>query len=165
MTDNENHKSYNSFDANGYHFIVLDANFDQLGEDHFYLEGADWQNTNIPTDQLNWLEKDLTSMDYPTIVFCHHPLYCYERDGFVFHISNYTEVQAALEDSKKAIGISGPRARTKYCAEINGIHYVTLLGMVDFEGLENNAFTKVSVSNNRSEITGFARSQSASVDV
>lgn len=164
-TSIESGKSYYSFDANNYHFVVLDANYDENGNDHFYLEGADWQNTNIPKEQLTWLEKDLTATNFPTVVFCHHPLYLFERDGNRYHVQNYRAVQSILETSRKVHLVFQGHVHESNIKKINGIHYITLLGMVDYEGLDNNAFNIVSLQDNECDIKGYARSKSQSLKV
>ena len=62
-----------SLSKNGFQFIVLDANYHPDGRPHFYLEGADWQDIGIPTEQLTWLSEVLSSSELPVLVFCHHP--------------------------------------------------------------------------------------------
>lgn len=152
-------KGYYSYDLKGYHFVVLDANFDEHGNDHFYLEGADWQNTHIPDDQLAWLRADLMATTKPTLVFCHHPLYFFECNEHIYHIQNYKIVQSLLEDSKKVQMVFQGHVHERNVKEINGIQYVTLLGMVDYDGLDNNAFSIVSLKKDLCKMTGYARSQ------
>jgi alkaline phosphatase len=156
-SDITHQNSYYSYDCNGYHFVVLDANYDQFGKDHFYAEGADWQDTNIPEDQLKWLEHDLAFTSYPTIVFCHHPLFEFYRGGHKYHINNYKSIQHLLESSNKVIAVFQGHVHEERIKTINGIHYITQLGMVDFEGLENNSFSIVEIDKKQIRITGYKR--------
>ena len=64
---------YYSFDSKGLHFIVLDANYQVDGSD--YNRGDfNWTDTNIPSRELDWLEKDLASTSRQVIVFVHQQL-------------------------------------------------------------------------------------------
>ena len=135
-----NNESFYAFTKNGIQFIVLDANFYEDGRDHFYLEGANWQDTRIPPKQVQWLEKTLAGTDIPAIVFCHHPLYEFQRHDSIYHVQNYTEVQKVLEQSGKVMAVFQGHTHAESHELINGIHYLTLLAMVDQSGPENNAY-------------------------
>lgn len=153
-------KSYYSFDVNGIHFVVLDANFDAEGNDHFFKEGGDWQDTNITTPQLNWLKEDLKTTPFPTVVFCHHPLFKYPSKKYKYHINNYEEVQRILEDSGKVLGVFQGHVHDEKFVEQKGIHYITQFGMVDYSGLENNCFSLVEIDEKEIRIHGYKRSTS-----
>lgn len=158
-------KSYYSFDSKGLHFIVLDANFDNDGKDHYFKGGSDWQNTNIPENQLDWLKEDLNTTTFPTIIFCHHPLIKFERDGYIFHVGNYPKVQNLLERSGKVLAVFHGHVHEESYHTINGIHYITQAAMVDYQGLENNAFYIASIEKGRIEIKGFKRASDITVEV
>ncbi|MBU2915724.1 metallophosphoesterase family protein [Reichenbachiella agariperforans] len=149
--------SYYSFDLGGVHFVVLDANYHADGRDHFYAEGANWQDTNIPQSQLRWLETDLNRGTLPIIVFCHHPLYEYYSGDHKYHVNNYQEVQQLMETSGKVMAVFHGHVHREGHQQINGIHYFTQLGMVDYSGLENNSFSIVEISKRQMEIIGFKR--------
>lgn len=150
-------KSYYSFNNSGFHFVVLDGNYDSLGKDHFYKNGADWQDVNIPKQQLEWLQKDLAENKLPTIVFCHHTLFEFTRGEHHYHVKNYTEVQRILENSKNVISVFQGHVHEESHAKINNIHYITQLGMVDYSGLENNSFAVVEIDENAIKINGYKR--------
>jgi alkaline phosphatase len=40
---------------------------------------------------------------------------------------------------------------------VNGIQYISQFGMVDYEGLENNSFAIVSLTENQMKIDGYKR--------
>ncbi|AUP80564.1 metallophosphoesterase family protein [Flavivirga eckloniae] len=151
------HKSYYSFNQSGFHIVVLDANFDKQGNNHFFKEGADWQDTNIPKIQLDWLKQDLATNDLPVIVFCHHPLFEYFRAGKKYHINNYSEVQLILKNSAKVVGVFQGHVHEEKYKEHKGMHFITQLGMVDYSGLENNSFSIVEIDENSIVINGFKR--------
>lgn len=153
-------KSYYSFNKNGFHFIILDGNHTKEGKDHFYKLGQDWQDTNLGVEQLNWLRKDLESNELPVIVFCHHPLYEFFRGNHKYHVNDYLEAQKLFENSEKVIAVFQGHVHAENHQKINGIHYLTLLGMVDYEGLDNNSFTLLEVSQHQLILKGYKRSHS-----
>ena len=153
-------RSYYSFDFGSTHFVVLDANYHKDGRDQFFKEGADWQDTNIPRGQLDWLEKDLAQTKNATIVFCHHPLHKYRRDGHKFEVNNYQEVQRIMKDSGKIQAVFQGHVHEEKFVEIDGIHYISQLAMVDYSGLENSSFSLVEVDEREMAIHGYRRSGS-----
>ena len=153
-----------SFDCKNIHFIVLDANYDKNGKDHYYKAGADWQDTHIPPEQLEWLRSDLDATVLPTIVFCHHPLVEFQRDGYTFHVGNFIEVQGTLEKSGKVTAVFHGHVHEETYREVNDIHYITQAAMVDHEGLENNAYSIASIGSGNIRIKGFKRSTSRIVE-
>lgn len=150
-------QSYYSFDSKGFHFIVLDANFDENYEDQFYKKGANWQDTRIPPEQLEWLKEDLQKNNLPTVIFCHHPLFEYFRKDAKFHVNNYEEVQHILEESTKVLAVFQGHVHEEKFIQQNGIHYITQLGMVDFSGLEQNSFAIVEIDSHQIKIDGYKR--------
>lgn len=153
-------RSYYSFDAKGYHFIVLDANFESDGNDHFYAEGADWEDTNITSEQLEWLRDDLEENAKPTVIFCHHPLFEYVREGNKYHVNNYQEVQQIFTQHGHVLAVFQGHVHEEKIRTINGVHYVTQLGMVDFDGLENNSFALIEIVDDKITINGYKRTSS-----
>ncbi|MFC4097870.1 metallophosphoesterase family protein [Euzebyella saccharophila] len=153
-------KGYYSFDRNGFHFIVLDGNHTKEGRDHFYKLGQDWQDTNLGREQLDWLKKDLESNTLPVMVFCHHPLYEFFRDEHKYHVNDYLKAQKLFEASGKVLAVFQGHVHAEDHISKNGIHYLTVLGMVDFEGLENNSFSVVEIKGNKLKLKGYKRSSS-----
>lgn len=153
-----NTDSYYQFISNDIQFIVLDANFDKDGRDHFYLEGANWQDIRVPKPEVKWLKKVLKKNKRPTIVFCHHPLFEYQKDDHTYHIQNYKEIQQVLEKSDQVLAVFQGHTHEERHQVINGIHYLTFLGMVDYSGIENNAYAIVELySDARMEVIGYRR--------
>ena len=152
-----NTRSYYSFDSNLYHFVVLDANYHDDGQDHFYKDGVDWQKTNIPQAQIEWLKDDLERSKYPTVVFCHHPLYNYHRGEETMYVGNYLQAQTVMEASAKVVAVFQGHVHQEDYHKLNGIHYLTQFGMVDYSGLENNSFAIVEVDGSNIEVLGYKR--------
>ena len=150
-------KSYYSFDKNNCHFIVLDANYDEKGKDHFFKEGGDWQDANIPEEQLIWLQKDLENSNFPTVVFCHHLLFEFFKDGYKYHVNAFKNIQQILERSKKVIAVFQGHVHAEIFKEINGIYYVTQNAMVDFIGEENSCYSIVEIGPDDIRIKGYKR--------
>ncbi|GAF68850.1 unnamed protein product, partial [marine sediment metagenome] len=64
--------TYGSFDVDGYHFVILDAQYNKKGED---FSEAFWVvQGNVPQAQLDWLREDLSTTDKSTVVCIHQPL-------------------------------------------------------------------------------------------
>ena len=140
---------------------MLDANYDAEGTDHFFAEGSDWENANIPEEELAWLREDLAQNKKPTVVFCHHPLYEFYKEGSKFHGTNFAEVQQMLQKSSWVVACLHGHVHKEDVSIINGVTYITRLGIVDFEGVENNAFSIVEVSKDGLKIEGYKRSSSS----
>lgn len=150
-------ESYYAFVNSGFKFIVLDANYDAQGNDHYYKQGSDWQDTNITPKQLQWLTHELHASTIPVVIFCHHPLFEFFRDGHKYHINNYKQVQDVLNASKSVIACFQGHVHEERFVKINQTHYVTQLGMVDYEGIDNNSFSIVEIDNNNITIKGYKR--------
>lgn len=141
---------YYSFDKKGIHFVVLDANYLPDGSD--YDSGNfNWTNSNIPKEELEWLEKDLTATDKPVIIFVHQLL---DGVGDPF-IKNAAVVRSTLKKYKNVIAVfQGHEHKGRY-SEIEGIHYYTLKAMVVGSGTENNSFAIVDVYDDYLTVTGY----------
>ncbi|MDB4768927.1 metallophosphoesterase [Saprospiraceae bacterium] len=150
-------KSYYSFDKRGFHFVVLDANYDRNGNSHFYKEGADWEDTNITPEQVDWLRQDLKMNNLPTVIFCHHPLFKYFRDGNKYHVNNFKEIQELINSNQNTISVFQGHVHEEKFKKIGGVHYITQLGMVDFQGLTNNSFALIEIGEGKIQINGYKR--------
>jgi alkaline phosphatase len=151
-------KSYYSFDQKGFHFVVLDANYDKTGKDHFYKEGANWQDVNIPQVQRDWLANDLAKTQLPTIVFCHHPLFEYLSGSATMHVQGFEGIQKIMENSGKVKASIHGHVHNEKFATINGTQFITQLGMVDESGLENNSFAIITCTETQLQLDGYRRS-------
>jgi predicted phosphodiesterase len=111
-----------SFDKNGFHFIVLDGNDKtdppQTGYARF-----------IGLEQQQWLKKDLSSTELPTIIFSHQSI---EDEGGV---ENGSEIRRILENAnqtsakKKVIACFSGHHHIDYVTVINGIYYLQVNSM------------------------------------
>lgn len=144
---------YYSFDVEGLHCIVLDANYRSDGVD--YDRGNyDWTDANIPADELDWLRKDLAAARGPAVVFIHQLL---DGTGAVY-VKNAAEVRDILERSGKVVAVFQGHHHAGDYNEINGIHYYTLAATVEGQGAENNSYAIVEVCPNLDAIvTGYRR--------
>jgi len=112
---------YYSFDANGFHFIVLDGNEHNPSPDR----PAGYARF-ISRTQLDWLKKDLSETVLPTIVFCHQGL---DNDAGGLEngtLMRYTLEQANLKNKHKVIMVLSGHHHQDYYNQINGIHYVQI---------------------------------------
>jgi len=147
---------YYSFDLNGLHLIVLDANFRSDGLD--YDSGNfDWTDANIPQAELNWLESDLASTSKPSIIFVHQ-----QTDGQGDHfVKNAADVRLNLQKDKKVLAVFQGHNHAGHYSYIEGIHYYTLKAMVEGDGEENNSYAIVEIYDDYSiTVTGYRRALS-----
>lgn len=153
-------KSYYSFDHKGVHFVVLDANYHKDGRDHFYKEGANWQDANIPEVEMEWLKQDLSETTLPAIVFCHHPLFEYWHGESQMHVRNYGEVQKIMQASGKVMAAFHGHVHEEKFTALEGIHYITQYAMVDGSGAENSSFSIIEISGEEIQVLGYKRATS-----
>jgi len=127
--------NYYSFDQQGVHFVVLDANY--LFTDHQYLDYDtanfyvnDSLRTYINPEQIDWLKQDLAQTSLPTIIFSHQSLI-----NPIWGIKNRMEVQQLLEKENERVGFQKVIAcfnghdHIDFYRELNGIHYIEVNSM------------------------------------
>jgi len=153
--------TYYSFDAAGFHFVVLDACFDSKGDD--YDHGRfDWTDANISTTQIDWLADDLSKTNYPTIAFIHQNL---DGEGAVF-VKNAADVRKILEDSGKVCAVFQGHHHPGSYRVVNGIHYYTLKAVVEGSGEKNNAYAIIEVlKGGDMTVTGYRKAVSKKLPV
>lgn len=123
-----------SWDHAGFHFVVLDACFRADGT-AYGAKNFKWTDTEIPELQRRWLAEDLASARKPTIVFVHQRL---DITGD-YAVKSAPAVREILERSGRVLAVfQGHHHRNDY-REIGGIHYCTLMAMVEGSGPENTA--------------------------
>lgn len=147
----EKDKKYYSFDKNGLHFIVLDANYNSEGDDYDH-GNFDWTDANIPHDELDWLRADLQAANGNVIVMVHQLL----NGSGSEYVNNSADVRQILEQSGKVIAVfQGHRHAGSYTLT-EGIHYYTLKGMVEGPGPRNSSYAIVEIHPDLSiTITGY----------
>jgi len=112
---------YYSFDANGFHFIVLDGNEHNPSPDR----PAGYARF-VSRTQLDWLKKDLDETALPTIIFCHQGL---DNDAGGLEngtLMRYTLEQANFKNKHKVVMVLSGHHHQDYHNHINGIHYVQI---------------------------------------
>lgn len=129
-------RSHYSFDAGGFHFVVLDACFRADGQ-AYGRNNFKWNDANIPEDQVEWLRADLKATTSQTIVFAHQRLDVKNDHG----VKNAERVRRVLEDSGRVLAVFQGHSHKNDLKEIGGIHYCTLVAMVEGSGPENNGFS------------------------
>ncbi|QDV47637.1 Calcineurin-like phosphoesterase superfamily domain protein [Stieleria neptunia] len=132
--------SYYSFDRNGVHFVVLDSCFRADGQP-YGRKNFQWTDANVPQDELDWLQEDLAGTDNPTIIFAHQRLDVSNNHG----VKNNADVRKILESSGKVLAVFQGHSHQNDLNEIEGIHYCTLVAMVEGSGEENNGYSTMEI--------------------
>jgi alkaline phosphatase len=131
---------FESFEAAGVTFVILDSCFKSDGTP-YSRKNFDWKDSNIPSSQLSWLESELNKASGPVIVFAHQRL-----DADKAHaVQNAAEVRSRLEKSGKVLAVFQGHSHKNDYQQIAGIHYTTLVAMVEGSGTENNGYTMLDV--------------------
>ena len=125
-----------SFDSGGYHFVILDSCFRSDGVS-YGRNNSKWNDANIPQEQLEWLKADLTATCKNTILFVHQRL----DNRPNYSVKNAPEVRKILEDSGKVLAVFQGHSHKNELQQIGGIHYCTLVAMVEGTGIGNNAYS------------------------
>ncbi|MEO8270341.1 MAG: metallophosphoesterase [Aureliella sp.] len=133
-------RSYYSFDRGGVHFVVLDSCYRSDGA-AYGRNNSHWADANIPAAELDWLKADLADIDKPVIVFAHQRLDVSSDHG----VKNNAEVRQVLEASGRVLGVFQGHSHQNDLKEIGGIHYCTLVAMVEGEGVENNGYSVLEI--------------------
>lgn len=122
---------YYSFDLGGFHFVILDAEYnDPAGDDfdHVFMR----VKCRIPQHELDWLRDDLAQTDLPTIVCVHQPLDSeFDANAGGPPVVNNQEVRQLLSESGDVIAVFQGHDHDNVYQLIDGIHYVTFAAMVD----------------------------------
>jgi predicted phosphodiesterase len=148
-------QTYYSFDVGGRHFVVLDACF-RHDLQPYGRKNAEWTDANIPADEVEWLRADLSKTKAKTIVFIHQRLDVEPPYG----VKNAAEIRKVLETSGQVVAVfQGHHHRNDY-RQLGGIHYCTLVAMVDGSGPEENGYAIAEFSADGSlRVTGFRKQQ------
>lgn len=147
----EQKKSYYSFDSGEFHFVVLDACFRNDGEP-YARKNFEWTDPNIPAVEVEWLKADLQATSKKTIVFAHQRLDVSNNHG----VKNAAEVRKVLEGSGLVRAVFQGHSHKNDHKEIGGIHFCTLVAMIEGSGAENNGYSVMSLSADGTiQITGF----------
>ncbi len=152
----EQENSYYSFDRGGFHFVVLDSCFRSDGEP-YGRKNFQWTDANIPAAELEWLEADVQANDKPVIVFAHQRLDVTNNHG----VKNNADVRKVLEASGNVLAVFQGHSHQNDLKEISGIHYCTLVAMVEGSGEENNGYSVMEIEPNGTiHLSGFRKQKS-----
>jgi predicted phosphodiesterase len=145
--------SFESFEAGGVTFVILDSCFRSDGTP-YSRKNFDWKDANVPKDELSWLESQLSKASGPVIVLAHQRL---DADN-AHAVQNAAEVRSLLEKSGKVLAVFQGHSHKNDYQQIAGIHYTTLVAMVEGSGAENNGYTMLDVLPDGSlRLKGFRR--------
>ena len=148
-------ESYYSFDRAGFHFIVLDACFRNDGVP-YGRKNSKWNDANIPPAELEWLREDLQSTNLPTIVFVHQRLDVTTDHG----VKNCVDVRDVLKNSGHVLAVFQGHSHQNDLKDIDGIHYCTLVAIVEGSGLENSGASLLELHDDGTiHLTGFRKQQ------
>jgi predicted phosphodiesterase len=144
------------FESAGITFIILDACFREDGTP-YERKNFHWQDSNVPKQELTWLEGELARASGPVIVLAHQRL-----DLSPAHaIRNAAEVRSLLEKSRKVLAVFQGHSHKNDYQQINGIHYTTLVAMIEGSGLENSGYTMLDIMPDASaRLKGYRRQAS-----
>jgi alkaline phosphatase len=142
-----------AFESGGVTFLILDACFREDGTP-YERKNFKWQDSNLPKPELEWLESELSKASGPVIVLAHQRL-----DSDKAHaVRNAAEVRALLEKSGKVLAVFQGHSHKNDYQQIAGIHYTTLVAMVEGTGLESSGYTMLDVMPDSSlRLNGFRR--------
>ena len=146
-------ESFYSFDAGKTHFVVLDGCFRADGKP-YGRKNSKWDDANLPAAQVDWLRDDLQATDKKTIVFVHQRL-----DNIKQHaVKNAADVRKVLEQSGKVRAVFQGHSHKNDYQEIAGIHYCTLVAMVEGSGAENSGYSLLEIADDGGiRIEGFRK--------
>ena len=133
-------KSYYSFDSGGVHFMVLDSCFRSDGAP-YGRNNFVWTDPNIPAAEVDWLRADLAATKHKTIVFAHQRLDVSNHYG----VQNCKAVRKVLEDSEKVMAVFQGHSHKNDLKQINGIHYCTMVAMVEGSGAASNGYSTIDI--------------------
>jgi len=132
----EQKRSYYSFDSGNFHFVVLDSCFRSDGQP-YGRNNFDWTDPNVPAAEVEWLMADLQSNQRKTIVFAHQRLDVKNQHG----VNNASELRKILAESGNVLAVFQGHSHENDYREIDGIHYCTLVAMIEGAGAESNGYS------------------------
>jgi len=146
-------ESFYSFDVGGFHFVVLDACFRADGEP-YGRKNATWTDANVPPAELDWLRADLKATTKPVVVFAHQRL----DDAGPHAVRNAADVRRVLESTGAVQVVLQGHSHGNDHQEIGGIHYATLVAMVEGRGPDSNGYGTLDLAADGTiRLSGFRR--------
>lgn len=129
-----------AFEEKGVTFLILDACFREDGTP-YERKNFHWQDANLPAAEMAWLEAALGKASGPVIIFAHQRL---DMDK-AHAVRNAAEVRALLEKSGKVLAVFQGHSHKNDYQQIAGIHYTTLMAMIEGSGMKNNGYSLLDV--------------------
>jgi alkaline phosphatase len=129
-----------AFTHEGITFIILDACFRSDGEP-YQRKNFDWTDANIPASQLAWLRDELARAKGSVVVLAHQRL----DEAGKHSVRNAAAVRAELAGSGKVLAVFQGHSHKNDYQQIAGIHYCTLVAMVEGSGPENSGYAFLDV--------------------
>ncbi len=152
----EKQRSYYSFDRGEFHFVVLDSCFRGDGQP-YGRRNFKWTDANVPAAELDWLKADLQASQYPVIVFAHQRLDVANNHG----VKNNADVRKVLESSGNVLAVFQGHSHQNDLKSIGGIHYCTLVAMVEGSGETNNGYSVMELDGRATiRLNGFRKQRS-----
>ena len=152
----EQKSSYYSFDRGEFHFVVLDSCFRSDGV-AYQRKNFTWTDANLSADELEWLAADLKATRKKTIVFAHQRLDVSNHYG----VKNQAEARRIFVESGNVLAVFQGHSHKNDLKEIEGIHYCTLVAMVEGSGEENNGYSVMQLqSDGTIRVNGFRQQSS-----
>jgi len=148
--------SFYSFDVGKFHFVVADACFRSDGVP--YGRGNfDWKDAYVADSEIEWLKADLATAKKPTVVFVHQRL----DEGNPYGAKNASQVRELFAQSGHVLAVfQGHHHKNDY-REIGGVHFCTMMAVIEGTGPVNNAFARVDVFEGGAlKVEGFLRQKS-----
>jgi len=131
---------HNAFDAMGLRILILDSCYREDGT-AYGRKNFHWQDANLPKTELAWLEAELRAGDGPVVVMAHQRL-----DSDPAHsVRNAAAVRTILEKSGRVLAVFQGHSHRNDYQQIAGIHYVTLVAMVEGSGADQSGYTMLDV--------------------
>lgn len=140
-----NAKAYYSFTVKGVKCIVLDANYNEDGS-HYDCGNFDWTYAMVPNEEIEWLKKELNEGNEDIIVFIHQLLS--KSAPACVCVQNASEIRSLFESNSRVKVVFQGHHHEGHYEEINGIHYITIPGMIEGESPENNTYVVVELDKN-----------------
>jgi alkaline phosphatase len=135
---------------------VFDACFRSDGKP-YERKNFKWTDANIPAEQVDWLKEDLKGTDKPVVVFAHQRLDVADDYG----VRNAADVRKVLEGSKRVRAVFQGHSHKNDYTDIAGIHYCTLVGMIEGSGAENSGYSILDVGPDGTiTVTGYRKQKS-----
>ncbi len=148
--------SYYSFDRGDFHFVVLDSCFRSDGQP-YGRRNFKWTDANVPQAELEWLTTDLQNTDKHVVVFAHQRLDVSNNHG----VRNNFDVRSILEKSGQVLAVFQGHSHANDLKQINGIHYCTLVAMVEGAGADNNGYSLLELASDGTiKVTGWRKQSS-----